>query len=96
MLRNGSEAMKLWVNSPIKPLLKIHIFNYTNIDAVLAGREKKIKIQDVGPYVYEETLQRTKLSFLEENKITFYVSLMIIIEFNPSDTGLIGIFLCGG
>jgi hypothetical protein len=77
VLRNGSKALELWINSPIKPLLKIHLFNYTNIDAVLAGTEKKIKVQDVGPYVYEETLQRTKLSYLEENKITFYVSCRI-------------------
>ena len=55
----------------------MHLFNYTNIDAVLSGKEKKIKIQDVGPYVYEETLQRTKLSFIDGNKITYYVGLKI-------------------
>ncbi|CAG9807373.1 unnamed protein product [Chironomus riparius] len=72
VLRNGSQALEWWIDSPIKPLLKVHLFNYTNIDAVLAGREKKIKVVDVGPFVYEETLQRTKLSYEDGNKITFY------------------------
>jgi hypothetical protein len=72
VLRNGSQALEWWIDSPIKPLLKVHLFNYTNIDAVLAGREKKIKVVDVGPFVYEETLQRTKLNYEDGNKITFY------------------------
>lgn len=74
VLKNGSKSLEWWIDSPIKPLLKVHIFNYTNIDAVLQGKEDKIKVQDIGPYVYEETLQRVHLSYHDENKITFYVS----------------------
>lgn len=66
--------MEWWQKSPIQPLLKIHIFNYTNIDDFLSGRDKKIKLQDVGPYVYKEFGSRVNLEFTEDNKITFNVS----------------------
>lgn len=66
--------MEWWQKSPIQPLLKIHIFNYTNIDDFLSGRDKKIKLQDVGPYVYKQFGSRVNLKFTEDNKITFNVS----------------------
>lgn len=65
--------MEWWIDSPIQPLLKIHIFNYTNIDEVLSGRDKKIKVQDVGPYVYKEFGRRVNLAFTDDFKITFNV-----------------------
>lgn len=65
--------MEWWIDSPIQPLLKIYIYNYTNIDDFLSGRADKIKLQDVGPYVYKEFGQRVNLEFTEDNKITFYV-----------------------
>lgn len=58
----------------MKPLLKVHVFNYTNIDEVLSGREEKLKVQDIGPYVYEEKVERVKMSWLDGNKISAYVS----------------------
>lgn len=66
--------MEWWQNSPIQPLLKIHIFNYTNIDDFLSGRDQKIKLQDHGPYVYKEFGQRINLEFSDDDKITFNVS----------------------
>lgn len=66
--------MEWWKDSPIQPLIKIHVFNYTNIDDYLSGRDKKIKLDDVGPYVYKEFGQRVKLQFTDDHKITFYVS----------------------
>lgn len=74
ILKNNTKSMEWWQKSPIQPLLKIHIFNYTNIDDFLSGRDKKIKLQDVGPYVYKEFGSRVNLEFTEDNKITFNVS----------------------
>lgn len=74
ILKNNTKSMEWWQKSPIQPLLKIHIFNYTNIDDFLSGRDKKIKLQDVGPYVYKEFGQRVNLAFSDDNKITFNVS----------------------
>lgn len=76
ILKNNTKSMEWWQDSPIQPLLKIHIFNYSNIDEVLNGKEKKIKVQDIGPYVYKEFGKRVNLSFTDDNKITFYVSVL--------------------
>lgn len=62
------------MKSPIQPLLKVHVFNYTNIEDFLSGRDSKIKLQDVGPYVYKQFGQRVNLEFYEDHKITFNVS----------------------
>lgn len=75
ILKNNTKSMEWWQNSPIQPLLKIHMFNYTNIDDFLSGRDKKIKLEDVGPYVYKQFGQRVNLEFSEDNKITFNVRL---------------------
>jgi hypothetical protein len=65
--------MEWWENSPIQPLLKVYIFNYTNIDDYLRNpRGKKIKVQEVGPYVYKEFGSRVNLNF-DDQKITFNV-----------------------
>lgn len=43
----------MWKQPTVKTLLKVHIFNYTNIDEYLDGTADKIKLEDVGPYIYE-------------------------------------------
>lgn len=65
--------MEWWIDSPIQPLIKVYIFNYTNIDDYMSGRDKKMKVQEVGPYVYKEFGQRVNLQFDEEDTITFNV-----------------------
>lgn len=65
--------MEWWMESPIQPLLKMYIFNYSNIDDYLLNpRNKKIKVEQVGPYVYKEFGTRVNLKF-DEQKITFNV-----------------------
>lgn len=65
--------MEWWKNSPIQPLLKIYIFNYTNIDDYLLNpSNKRIKVEQAGPYVYKEFGSRVNLQF-DDQKITFNV-----------------------
>lgn len=71
--------MEWWQDSPIQPLIKVYIYNYTNIDDYLNGRAKKMQITEVGPYVYKEFGQRVHLTFHDEHKITFYVSFNCVL-----------------
>ena len=66
-----------WTKPPIDPILKIYVFNYTNIDNVLRGLDKRIKIEEVGPYVYRERIEKTGMKF-EGHKITFHVRIIVI------------------
>ncbi|KAI5640441.1 CD36 family domain-containing protein [Phthorimaea operculella] len=52
VIRNNSLAYSIWRRPNVQPLMKVHIFNYTNWEAVRDGYEDKLKVEDVGPYVY--------------------------------------------
>ena len=52
-MRRGTFLFNLWENPPLDVYLKVYIFNITNGDAFLSGRDKKLKVVEVGPYVYQ-------------------------------------------
>lgn len=64
--------LEYWTKPPFDPLLKVYVFNYTNIFDVLNGNETIIKLKEVGPYVYHERVEKTGLKF-DGHEITFYV-----------------------
>lgn len=51
-LRSGSYIFAIWSEPPLEVLAKIYVFNVTNPEEFLAGREK-LRFQEIGPYVYE-------------------------------------------
>jgi scavenger receptor class B protein 1 len=51
-LAPGSIFLKLWSEPPYDVFIDAFIFNVTNKDEFLAGKEK-MKIEQVGPYVYQ-------------------------------------------
>lgn len=73
ILRNGSEMFEYWTVPPIDPIIRVYVFNYTNIFKVLDGVDKLIKLKEVGPYVYRERTVKTGLS-IDGDKISFSVS----------------------
>lgn len=71
-LRNGTRNFDWWVRPPMKFLYKIHVFNYTNVDEFEAGEASKLRVQDLGPYIYEETLERVNVIRDDENGTLTY------------------------
>lgn len=53
VIRNNSLAFSMWRRPTVHPLMKVHVFNYTNWERVRMGLEKKLHVEDVGPFVYE-------------------------------------------
>lgn len=51
-LREGSDVYYAWKKPPVKPLICIFVFNYTNIEEYKAKHHNKLKLQEVGPYCY--------------------------------------------
>ena len=51
-LKNGTQVFDAWSKPPVKPLICGHVFNYTNMDEFISGKDKKIKLKEVGPYCY--------------------------------------------
>lgn len=61
-LEYNSKAAEWWENPPINPLLKVHVFNYTNVEEFMAGVDEKLNVVDLGPYVYLETSKKQNVT----------------------------------
>nr|CAD7462486.1 unnamed protein product [Timema tahoe] len=47
------------------------IFNYTNVDNFKDGIDDKLNVQEVGPYIYSETVEKVNIVFNDDNTLTF-------------------------
>ncbi|XP_058826599.1 lysosome membrane protein 2 [Topomyia yanbarensis] len=70
-LSYNSTAAEWWERPPVNPLLKVHVFNYTNIEEFFNGEAKKLKVVDLGPYVYRETAGKINVSYNGDGTITY-------------------------
>ncbi|XP_011297796.1 scavenger receptor class B member 1-like [Fopius arisanus] len=59
-----------WKKPPIGVYIKVYIFNITNPEAFLAGQEK-LKVEEIGPYVYQEVLENTKVVWHDNGTISY-------------------------
>lgn len=57
-LRNGTLSFAWWQRPMVRAVYRIHIFNYTNIEEFESGKEKKLRVNETGPFIYRETLLR--------------------------------------
>lgn len=48
---NG-EIFNLWQTPPVELYIKVYLFNITNAEAFMRGDEPKMRVEQVGPYVY--------------------------------------------
>ncbi|KRT86000.1 hypothetical protein AMK59_145 [Oryctes borbonicus] len=71
MLVNGTEAFEGWIHPKARTLIKVHIFNYTNVKEFDEGIETRLRVQELGPYVYEEVMERNNVYFENDGTITF-------------------------
>nr|XP_032291689.1 sensory neuron membrane protein 1 [Drosophila virilis] len=69
-LKPGSETRQLWEKMPFPLTFKIYVFNVTNAQDIEMGG--KPKLQEVGPFVYDEWKDKYELMDIEaENAISF-------------------------
>lgn len=69
MFGEGGEIFDLWAKPPVNLYIKIYLYNITNPDEFLAGTEK-LKVEEVGPYVYQEMLVHDNVTFNENGTIS--------------------------
>ncbi|XP_014244782.1 scavenger receptor class B member 1-like isoform X2 [Cimex lectularius] len=70
-IREGSDVYEAWRKPPVKPLICVHIFNYTNLPRFSQGLDEKIKLEEVGPYCYRETLEKKNITFNNDGTVTY-------------------------
>lgn len=74
VLANNTKAKQWWEKTPIYPLLKVYIFNYTNTAEFLSGKDNILRIQEIGPLTYNETAERVDLEHHNDSTISYRVS----------------------
>ncbi|XP_066584676.1 scavenger receptor class B member 1-like [Prorops nasuta] len=66
----GSLLFTLWKKPPIDVYIKVYIFNITNPVEFLNG-EEKLKVQEIGPYVYQEFLENENITWNDNGTISY-------------------------
>ncbi|KAL0831626.1 hypothetical protein ABMA28_002400 [Loxostege sticticalis] len=72
ILSEDSMSFKIWRETPIPMYLECFLFNITNVDDILAGKNVSLTVAEMGPYVFRETHIKTNLSWNENSTITFF------------------------
>ncbi|XP_024936691.1 scavenger receptor class B member 1 isoform X2 [Cephus cinctus] len=66
----GGEIFELWRSPPVELYLKVYLFNVTNSEEFMLGKEEKLKFQEVGPYVYRELMEHGNVTFNDNGTVT--------------------------
>ncbi|CAK9831565.1 Scavenger receptor class B member 1 [Anthophora retusa] len=66
----NSLVYELWKKPPINVYLKVYIFNITNPDEFLENGGK-LRVEEIGPYVYQEILENENVTWHENNTISY-------------------------
>ncbi|CAG9807146.1 unnamed protein product [Chironomus riparius] len=70
-VRPGTYLYNVWEKPPLEVFLKVYIFNITNSEEFLNGIDKKLKVEEVGPYVYQEFLVNDNATFHENGTMSY-------------------------
>lgn len=70
-LRNGTLSFLFWQKPPVNLEIKIYVFNYTNVREFESGNATKLKVEEVGPFIYRENLSRMNVEIHENGTITY-------------------------
>lgn len=68
-----------WKEPEPEVLLKLYVFNITNSAEFIAGTDKKLKLQEIGPVTFQEILQHKDVVFHSENSTLSYTVLRHIV-----------------
>ncbi|XP_047363879.1 scavenger receptor class B member 1-like isoform X2 [Vespa velutina] len=59
----GGEIFEFWRKPDVDIFLKVYLFNITNHDDYLTGKDSKLNFQEIGPYVYREHMEHGNIKF---------------------------------
>lgn len=81
VLAKNSTALHYFIQPPLNPQLKVHIFNYTNTERFLDGTDDKLIVKDIGPFVYTEKTTKVEVVYNNNNTISYRVNILLFICF---------------
>ncbi|KFB46340.1 AGAP004643-PA-like protein [Anopheles sinensis] len=66
----GSYLHRLWKKPPLEVFISIYVFNITNPEEFMSGKER-LRVQEIGPYVYQEFLEHRNSTFNANGTLSF-------------------------
>lgn len=69
----GGEIFEMWRKPDVELYLKVYLFNVTNHEEYLAGKESKLNFQEVGPYVYREIFEHRDVRFNDNGTVSAFL-----------------------
>ena len=57
-LTPGSKMLHMWSNPPVDPVMRVYIYNFTNLPQYLAGESPAPEVSEVGPFTYGATHEK--------------------------------------
>lgn len=78
-LQPGTVAYHIWQNPPDSLFVKVYVFNITNADEFLRG-EEKIRIKELGPFVYREVAAFNNLTLNDNGTASFRAERHLVFE----------------
>nr|CAD7400743.1 unnamed protein product [Timema poppensis] len=73
LFSEGGEVFEMWRRPDVDLYLRVFLFNVTNKEKFLSG-EEKLRVQEVGPYVYKEDLEHKNVTFNTNGTLTMHPS----------------------
>ncbi|CAK1600590.1 unnamed protein product [Parnassius mnemosyne] len=67
-----STSYGIWRQIPIPMYLECYMYNITNVDEILAGKNVTLKVEQLGPYVYRESHSKVNITWNDNSTVTFY------------------------
>ncbi|XP_049766991.1 scavenger receptor class B member 1-like [Schistocerca cancellata] len=67
----GLPPFEWWKTPPDEVLLRVRVFNITNSEEFMAGDDDKLKVDEIGPYVYLERLRHHNVTHHDNNTMTY-------------------------
>jgi len=71
LLTNNTQAYKMWKGPFMRSILKVYIFNYTNVDEFEKGLADKLNVKEIGPFVYEEIIEKVNINFHQNGTLSY-------------------------
>ncbi len=81
-----SDIYSLWKQPPVNPVMKIYLFNLTNVQAWLNGSQPKLRLEQIGPFVYRETWIKKNITF---HRFSLILASFVTIVVNGEPTLLV-------
>lgn len=83
-MREGSYVFNMWKDPTYEIKCEVWVYNYTNANEFLSGKDTKLKLKDIGPFMFKE--HRTNENMRVNANGTLFMRPKILLEFLENES----------